>query len=265
MRDRGFCFVPSKLLRSFRLPEPLCLARFSLYLRCVCGYVCRCVSRCTCVCKHVCECVCACVRGGVCMCVGMCGRLEHTNPVPSCLLHLQGLKTLLKHTACVDVQLWAGRALCHLVIRLFLGQETTSVPQPPRGLFPDRFGGKRLQLSRHPSAGKCPSPWVHRALSLEPINASPCSVSPDGQSDVRAQGLRDETRSSTHLPHCPAALQGPCPEQPQSWAHLPRKHMQKQRYPAGLGCQRCPGSRPISCREDNSDPADRVGGGPFGS
>ena len=64
-----------------------------------------------CVYEHVCECVCACVRGGLCMCVGMRGRLEHRDSVPSCLLHLQGLKMLPKHTACVDVQLWAGCAL----------------------------------------------------------------------------------------------------------------------------------------------------------
>ena len=60
-----------------------------------------------CVYEHVC----AHVRGGVCMCVGMRGRLEYSDSVPSCLLHLQGLKTLLKHTACVNVQLWAGCAL----------------------------------------------------------------------------------------------------------------------------------------------------------
>lgn len=156
------------------------------------------------------------------------------------------------------------------MIRFLLGQETTSVPQPPRGLFLDRFGGKRFQLNRHPSAGKHPSPWVPRALWLEPTHASPCSVSPDGQGDVRAQGPRDENtqfRRPPSLPTSPAgaAVSRAAPEQPQSWARLVRKHMRKQRYPAGLGCQRCPGSRPISYREDNSDPADRVGGGPFGS
>lgn len=88
--------------------------------------------------------------GAVCTGVGVCGRLDGSSTVLSCLLHLQGLRKLPvpAHPPVPACTCGQGVHANTSMTTFFPCWETTSIPQLLLGPHPGGFGEKWLELSR---------------------------------------------------------------------------------------------------------------------